>query len=124
VVTLDASQLAALADKGATNTLSPEVTLTNSSDYGDNSVTELRIYKGKTLTLAATSGYKITAVEFVCTAKDNTKQGPGCWGSGAPNGYSYSGDTGTWSGTAGTLDFVAVDNQVRIKELKVYFVAE
>ena len=123
-VTLDASQLAALADKGATNTLSPEVTLTNSSDYGTTSVAQLRVYKKQTLTIKAADNYKITGIEMVCTAKDDAQYGPGCWGAGAPSGYSYSGDTGTWSGTAQSVSFTATDNQVRIKELKVYFTAD
>lgn len=44
----------------------------NSSSTG---TTELRIYKGKTLTISAKSGYSITKVEFTCTANAGSKYG-------------------------------------------------
>lgn len=96
------------------------ITWVNSSDYGSTVTTELRIYKGQTLTI---SGAKITKVEFTCTASGTTKQGPGCWGTGAPDGYSYEGKNGTWEGEATELVFRAVDNQVRIKTLTITYLA-
>ena len=96
------------------------ISFTNSSDYGTTAVTELRIYKGKKFTVTAT-GKTITKIEFTCTASGTTKQGPGCWGAGAPSGYSYSEKVGIWTGESASVEFTATDNQVRIEELKVTY---
>ena len=119
-VTFDKAKLAAAACKGAVVKMDDVISFTNSSDYGTTDVTELRIYKGKTFTVTAT-GKTITKIEFTCTASDKTKQGPGCWGAGAPSGYTYSGTTGTWVGESASVAFTATDNQVRIVELKVSY---
>ena len=95
------------------------LTFTNSSDYGTTTVTELRIYKGKTMTLSVPEGYVITSIAMTCTASDTTKAGPGCFGAGAPEGYSFADKQGFWAGEANTLSFTATDNQVRITELTV-----
>ena len=123
-VSWDAKQLAGAACKDATVTMDQVISFTNSSDYGSTEVTELRIYKSQTWTVTAASGFKITGITITCTAKDQAKQGPGCWGTGAPEGYTYSGDTGTWAGSAQSVSFTAVDNQVRIKALKVEYVKQ
>ncbi len=119
-VTFDKAKLAAAACKGAVVKMDDVISFTNSSDYGTTNVTELRIYKGQTFTVTAT-GKTITKIEFTCTASDKTKQGPGCWGAGAPSGYTYSGTTGTWVGESASVAFTATDNQVRIVELKVTY---
>ena len=90
-----------------------DVTLTNSSEYSA-AVTELRIYKGQTLTVAATG---MTKIEFTCTASGTTKYGPGCVE--AFDGYSYSAKVGTWAGSADSVTFTASTNQVRITALTV-----
>lgn len=94
------------------------VTITNSSDYGSNVVTELRIYKGNTMTI---SGSNITQIVLTCTANGTTKQGPGCFGAGAPTGYTFesAGKIGTWTGAADSVSFTATDNQVRITQIEV-----
>ena len=81
---------------------------------------EMRIFKGKTLSLSVSSG-NMTSVVMTCTANGTTKQGPGCWGTGAPSGYTFetNGKTGTWTGSASSLSFKAVDNQVRITKLVI-----
>lgn len=119
-VTFDKAKLAAAACKGAVVKMDDVISFTNSSDYGTTNVTELRIYKSQTFTVTAT-GKTITKIEFTCTASDKTKQGPGCWGAGAPSGYTYSGTTGTWVGESASVAFTATDNQVRIVELKVSY---
>ena len=121
-VTMDQTQLAAAAAGGATVTMDDVISFTNSSSY-TGTVTELRLYKNATLAFSAASGYSIAQIEFTCTKNGTTKEGPGCFGAGAPSGYSYSGATGTWTGNETSVTFTATDNQVRIKELKVTYVA-
>ncbi len=120
-VTFGADQLAAAACKGAKNDMNEIVSFTNSSDYGSTAVTELRIYKGKEFNVSCADGYVITGIEMTCTASGVNKQGPGCWGAGAPEGYSYSDCTGTWAGSQSSVSFTATDNQVRIVSLKVTY---
>lgn len=108
-VTFEQSELAA-----SSQTITKDgVTLTNTSTYS-GAVTELRIYKGQTLTVAATG---MTKIEFTCTASGTTKYGPGCVE--AFDGYSYSAKVGTWTGTADSVTFTANTNQVRITALTV-----
>ncbi len=99
------------------------ISYTNSSDYGTTVPTELRVYKSNTLVVSASEGYKITSIKMTCTAKGTAKQGPGCWGAGAPEGYSFEADgfVGTWTGSASSVSFTATDNQVRITELVVTY---
>lgn len=120
-VTFGADQLAAAACKGAKNDMNEIVSFTNSSDYGSTAVTELRIYKGKEFNVSCADGYVITGIEMTCTASGVNKQGPGCWGAGAPEGYSYSDYTGIWAGSQSSVSFTATDNQVRIVSLKVTY---
>lgn len=99
------------------------VSYSNDSSYGSNTVTELRIYKGKNFIVTAKDGYELTSIEFECTAAGANKQGPGCWGSGAPEGYSWAEEEslGRWEGAASQVSFNATDNQVRIKHLVVSY---
>ena len=120
VVTVTKEQLAAAACNSAKVVVDEVISFTNSTDYGSNTVTELRIYKNKTLTISA-DGATITNIEFTCTKEGTTKEGPGCFGAGAPEGYSYEGKVGTWAGSAASVAFTATDNQVRIVELKVTY---
>ena len=121
-VTFTKDQLAAAAANGAKVEMDSVISFTNSTDYGSNTVTELRIYKGKTLTISA-DGATITKIEFTCTANGTAKQGPGCWGAGAPSGYTFdaNGKTGEWAGSEASVAFTATDNQVRIEELTVTY---
>ena len=81
---------------------------------------EIRIYQGETLTLKAG---KITKVVLTCAANGTTKKGPGCFGEGAPEGYTFEADgpTGTWEGEATTLGFTATDKQVVAKSIAVTY---
>ena len=56
---------------------------------------------------------------MTCTANGTTKYGPGCFGDGAPSGYSYEGMIGTWTGSATSVEFTATDNQVRMTQVAV-----
>ena len=122
-VTFNQDQLAAAACKDASVAMNEIVSFKNSSDYGSNTVTELRIYKNNTLEFTAATGYVLTKIEFVCTANGTAKQGPGSFGAGAPSGYSFDaeGPNGKWEGSSSSVKFTATDNQVRIKELKVSY---
>lgn len=123
-VSFDQNQLAAAACKDAVVKMDDVISFTNSSDYGDNTVTQLRIYKSSKFKVYAADGYVITGIEFECTASNTTKQGPGCFGTGAPTGYTYSGKNGQWTGSASSVEFTAVDNQVRIVSLTVKYIAK
>ncbi|MBO4634565.1 MAG: fimbrillin family protein [Bacteroidales bacterium] len=120
-VTVSADFLAAAPCKGVAAQIDDILSFTNTSDYGTNTVTELRIYKGKVFKLSVLDGFLIKEIKIICTAQNNTKAGPGCWGSGAPEGYSYEGYEGYWSGSSQSVEFMAVDNQVRITELTVTY---
>lgn len=78
---------------------------------------QLRIFKGKTITISAESN--ITKIEFTCTANGTAKYGPGCFA--AQNGYTFeeSGKTGTWTGSAKSVTFTAEANQVRATQIVV-----
>ena len=123
-VTWDKADLAKAAFNGAEVKMDDVISFSNTSDYGDNAstVTELRIYKGKDFTISA-NGATISKIEFTCTANGKTKQGPGCWGAGAPEGYTFeaSGKNGTWEGSESSVKFTATDNQVRIVSLSVTY---
>ena len=82
-----------------------------------NNENHYRIYKNETLTITSTVG-NIVSVEFTCTANDAEKYGPGCftWSTGD---YSYSGDVGTWTGSANEVVFTASTNQVRASQIVV-----
>ncbi len=123
-VTFDKSQLESAACKGASVKMDDVISFTNSSDYGTNTVTELRIYKSSTFTVTAASGYAVTGIQLTCTKEGTEKQGPGCFGAGAPEGYSYSGKVGTWAGSAQSVAFTATDQQVRVTELVVTYQAQ
>ncbi len=99
------------------------ISYTNSSDYGTAVPTELRVYKSKEFVVSASGDYKITSIKMTCTKNGTTKEGPGCWGAGAPEGYTFQtdGPVGTWSGSASSVSFTATDNQVRIIELVVTY---
>lgn len=121
-VTFNQEQLAAAACKGAAVAMDDVISFANSSSY-TGSVTELRVYQNQTLTFTAAGGAQITSITMVCTANGAEKYGPGAWGAGAPDGYTFdtSGPNGTWTGSATSVTFTASDKQVRIKELTVTY---
>jgi len=108
---------------GASPIVKNDVTLTNTSNYGTTVVTELRVYKNQTLKVA---GKDIIKIEMTCTKNGTTKQGPGCFGAGAPEGYTFEADgpKGTWEGKADEVSFTASSDQVRIIALVVTMAKE
>lgn len=104
------------------------ISYTNDSDYGDNAVTELRVYKGKNLTITAAAGYTITKVEFTCGASCGSKKGfyitsPVTVDSGATATSTGSGNVGTISisGTTSSVTYNAKENQMRVTAMKVVY---
>lgn len=79
-------------------------------------VEEFRIFKNETFTVASTVG-EITKIEITCTAKDEAKYGPGSFES--IEGYSYSGQIGTWTGSATSVSLTAAKAQVRATKIVV-----
>lgn len=90
---------------------------------GTNTASEFRVFKNKVMTVSVTGG-KISKIVITCTANGTTKQGPGCWGEGAPEGYTYEtdGKVGTWEGDLESVVFTAKDNQVRIVSFVITYV--
>lgn len=104
------------------------ISYTNDSDYGGNAVTELRVYKGKNLTITAAAGYTITKVEFTCGASCGSKKGfyttsPVTVDSGATATSTGSGNVGTISisGTTSSVTYNAKENQMRVTAMKVVY---
>lgn len=77
---------------------------------------QMRIYKGKTITISSAVG-NMSKIEFTCTAKDDAKYGPGSFN--AQDGYSFSEYTGIWEGSATEVVFTAEKNQVRATQIVV-----
>lgn len=73
-------------------------------------------YKGDDFVISTSQG-KITKIVFTCTATDANKYGPGSFGT--HQGYSYSGNVGTWEGNENSVTFNATNNQVRATKVEV-----
>lgn len=104
------------------------ISYTNDSDYGGTAVTELRVYKGKNLTITAAAGYTITKVELTCGASCGSKKGfyttsPVTVDSGATATSTGSGNVGTISisGTTSSVKYNAKENQMRVTAMKVVY---
>lgn len=104
------------------------ISYTNDSDYGETVVTELRVYKGKNLTITAAASYTITKVEFTCGASCGSKKGfyttsPVTVDSGATATSTGSGNVGTISisGTTSSVTYNAKENQMRVTAMKVVY---
>lgn len=104
------------------------ISYTNDSDYGGTVVTELRVYKGKNLTITAAAGYTITKVEFTCGASCGSKKGfyttsPVTVDSGATATSTGSGNVGTISisGTTSSVTYNVKENQMRVTAMKVVY---
>ena len=77
---------------------------------------QMRIYKGKTITISSAVG-NMSKIEFTCTASGDAKYGPGSFN--AQDGYSYDDKIGTWEGSATEVVFTAEKNQVRATQIVV-----
>lgn len=119
VVTLNPSDFTA-AEAGAINQTAKGVTMTITK--GVINSTQIRIYKGETITLSAENA--ISAIVFTCTAGGTAQYGPGCFA--AQDGYTYDGTLGTWIAPAAatSASFQASTAQVRASKIEVYFDGE
>ena len=124
VVSVDKAYLAA----NQNGKMDEVISYTNDSDYGETVVTELRVYKGKNLTITAAAGYTITKVEFTCGASCGSKKGfyttsPVTVDSGATATSTGSGNVGTISvsGTTSSVTYNAKENQMRVTAMKVVY---
>ena len=77
---------------------------------------QMRIFKGKTITISSSVG-NISKIVFTCTASGDAKYGPGSFN--AQDGYTFEDKTGTWTGSASEVVFTAEKNQVRATEIVV-----
>lgn len=111
IVTFDAT-----TDKSDNNSITKDgVTFTISDGVLGNG-TEYRIYKSSKATVNSSTA-NISKIVFTCTANNTKKYGPGCFGE--LNGYSFSGNIGTWTGSATSVTLTASSAQVRAKKIEV-----
>lgn len=111
-----------------TGVLDDVISYENTSDYSGNAVTELRVYKGQSLTVTAKKGYTICKVKFLCTANNDAKQGfyltsPVTVDSGATSASTGSGKEGviTVTGNTTSVKYTADKNQMRVTKLTVVY---
>lgn len=90
--------------------------ITVSSDNGFGDAAHVRVYSGGKITVSSTS--TITRIELISTASGTSNNGPSKISTDNGN-YSYSGNTGTWVGSANSVTFNATA-QFRFTEIKVY----
>ena len=102
-----------------------------SNDSASPSGSELRIYKGKTLTISAKTGYSIKKVELTCTANAGNKYGfyttsKVSVDDGATASSTASDKVGTITITGNTkkVAYVASENQMRVTKMSVTYVED
>lgn len=118
--------------KNKSGKLDDVISYENDTDYdAGTTVTELRVYKGKNLTIKAVDRYTITKVEFTCTKNCGVKQGfyttsPVSVDAGATSTSAGSGNVGTItvSGNTATVKYTASENQMRVTKLAVTYKAK
>ncbi len=110
------------------------VTFTAGTDTGETSVTKdgvtvsmstmsrtdnYRCYANTAMTIVSSVG-NITSVELTCTGNGDSNYGPGKFSltEGYTGSYSYSGNIGTWIGSAADISLSA-SSQVRMTEIVV-----
>ena len=91
------------------------VTLYLESGARNASNQDIRIYKGKKMTVSAASG----AITKIVIKSKGGSNGADKFGAGAPSGYSATSTEGIWSGESSSVDFVATDAQVRMTSIEV-----
>lgn len=100
-------------DTGATSVTKDGITVSMSTmSRTDN----YRTYANTAMTVTSSVG-KITNIEITCTGEDAGSYGPGLF---SGEGYTYSGYTGTWTGSAKTVSLSA-SSQVRMTEITVTY---
>lgn len=118
-------------EEGAITIQPTDFTATTSADYSKtkdgitvavtaSTVTadQIRVFRRQTITISSETN--ITNIEFTCTAKGNTKYGPGNFVA-TPEGYTFEaeGKKGLWVGDSKSISFTAETNQVRITQIKI-----
>ena len=82
---------------------------------------QMRIFKGKTLTVTAPEGASLTKIVITCTANGTAQYGPGNFTT--ESGYSHdNGKEGTWEGEADEVVLTATGAQVRATKIVVTYV--
>ena len=87
-----------------------------------NNEMHYRIFKNNSITVTSV-GRNITKIEFICTANNDERFGPGCFTVDGGD-YTYSDAVGTWTGDAAIVTFNASANQVRATQIIVTLVDE
>ena len=90
--------------------------ITISTTAGGLKAPEYRFAKNSVTTVSSSIG-EITKIVFTCTAEGTAKYGPGCFE--GTDGYTWEGKIGTWVGSAASVQFTAVSNQVRASKIEV-----
>lgn len=81
---------------------------------------QYRAYKDATFTVSVAEGV-ITDIEIVCNAEGTAKYGPGCYSAWSAGEYTYAEKTGTWTGSAASVELTAGTAQVRMESIKVTY---
>ena len=129
VVAADKEYLAANKDGNVGDT--GVVSYTNTTNYGDTKVTELRVYKNATLTISVAEGYTIVEVILTCGDVENKKWGfyttPNCVtvDKGATAAASVADKVATISisGNTRNVIYTASENQMRVENMIVKYKA-
>lgn len=129
VVAADKEYLAANKDGNVGDT--GVVSYTNTTNYGDTKVTELRVYKNATLTISVAEGYTIVEVILTCGEVENKKWGfyttPNCVtvDKGATAAASVADKVATISisGNTRNVIYTASENQMRVENMIVKYKA-
>lgn len=126
--------LVAVLCTGATAAWADTVTFTAGTDTGSSSVTKgditvsmstmdrtdnYRCYANSDMTVKTASG-NITSIAVTCTGSSTYSPDLFSITEGYTGNYSYSGNTGTWVGTAESVKFTA-SSQVRMTEIVVTY---
>ncbi len=100
------------AQTGTKNNVTIEIT------NGVVSSNQIRIYKNANITITAPSGKSITEIVFTTTTSSGNYSSEGF---PTANGYTRSGNTGTWTGSSSSVTLTASNYQVRATEIKVTY---
>ncbi len=119
VVELTPTDFSAATGAATSATVSGVTAAVTSGTITEN---QIHIFKNQTITISCQS--PISAIEFYCTASEDSNYGPGCFV--AQEGYSYAGVVGTWVSTPAlsVVFTTSMNRQVRATKIKVYLDGE
>ena len=80
--------------------------------------THYRFYKNQPVTITSSIG-AMNKVVFTCVAENDAQYGPAGFGTVTPEGYSYGGNEGTWTGSSDNIIFNPTVGQVRATKIVV-----